>query len=148
MQNVFLIDCRGRISNKKVRLGLSETSSSSSKWPIYFINNFLASIAKQNLFVRRTFVYVILYVVDFLNFLPYYDLTIRGYLSFGDLSQHYSHITGELPVLCCPLLHGCKLTGSGVWKLLWWVPWRVVPLVHDGPGSLGSLAFQRLQKEW
>ena len=63
-------------------------------------------------------------------------------------SQHYSHITEELPVPRCPLLHGCKLTGSGVWKLLWWVPWRVVPLVHDGPGSLGSLAFQRLQKEW
>ena len=63
-------------------------------------------------------------------------------------SQHYSHITEELPVPRCPLLHGCKLTGSGVWKLLWWVPWRVVPLVHVGPGSLGSLAFQRLQKEW
>ena len=28
----------------------------------------MAFIAKQNLFVRRTFVYVILYVVDFLNF--------------------------------------------------------------------------------
>jgi len=63
-------------------------------------------------------------------------------------SQHYSHITEELPVPHCPLLHGCKLTESGVWKLLWWVPWRVAPLVHDGPGSLGSLAFQRLQKEW
>ena len=28
----------------------------------------MAFVAKQNLFVRRTFVYVILYAVDFLNF--------------------------------------------------------------------------------
>ena len=68
MQNAFLIDCGGGIVDKKVRLGPLETSSSASKWPIYFINNFVASTAKQNLFVRRTFVYVILYVVDFLKF--------------------------------------------------------------------------------
>lgn len=90
----------------------------------------MAFVAKQNLFVRRTFVYVILYAVDFLNFFILLLLNYQRVYKFWS-SFNVVVLTIDCYLNACESSRKCKRRYSSNptfhdsgWNLLQLIDWK------------------------